>query len=54
MSSKELQFRVHEKKINIINNIIQHQNKQLLHTIRIKENIDYDTLKVLLKDFNSN
>ena len=45
--------KLHEKKLSIINKIIQHQNKQLINAISIKENIDINTLNDLLKEFNS-
>lgn len=45
--------KLHEKKISIINKIIQHQNQQLINAISIKENIDINTLNELLKEFNS-
>lgn len=45
--------KLHEKKLSIINKIIQHQNQQLINAISIKENIDINTLNELLKEFNS-
>jgi hypothetical protein len=45
-------IKLHEKKINIINKIIHHQNQQLINAISIKENIDFQTLDKLLKEFN--
>jgi hypothetical protein len=44
---------IHEKKLNIINNVIKRQNKQLLKIISIKENVSMKTLEKLLADFNS-
>jgi hypothetical protein len=45
--------KLHEKKLSIINKIIQHQNQQLINAISIKENIDINTLNELLNEFNS-
>jgi hypothetical protein len=44
---------IHEKKINIINNVIKRQNEQLLKIISIKENICIKKLEKLLVEFNS-
>lgn len=53
MTTTTTTVKLHEKKLSIINKIIQHQNQQLINAISIKENIDINTLNELLKEFNS-